>query len=199
MRQHLSIACIVAVLICMFSVSCSTPDNISRKEKKSLKEKQEKEAIVSVLGSHNFMIDVHTVQHAVNGTQIRLDVMTRKPEILFKDDGIHFYLPYFAGYTPKDGVMGNGGYAFDTFGKGDRHDYNAQIYDEVILDWSCPYPADMNIEEERGGIKMTFTTDMGTENIYFCEFHISRSNCDFTIDCKSFTKTSYRGHLIRGQ
>lgn len=182
----------------MLALATSSSTSAQAKpSKKELRQQKEVEELLETINSRNFRVEISTVVHALNGSQIDLNIFQDRPVVLFRQDGIHFSVPYFTGNAPLDGVSGNEnlGLAYGTL-TGGSMDKAAQLYPTTWLDWVSPYPQDYKVTAGKGEVTISFTTSMGDSNSYLCEFGFSRKNCDFTIDCKSFTKTQYRGSII---
>lgn len=191
-KQIGRISAIALSLLVIVSVPCGSQTS-SKKDKKQQKERAEKDAILDILNTRNFTVSVQTVRHDVTGAEYDLTIDRRTPEVLFRPNGIKISLPYYTGNTPLDGISGN-----EDLGDGQvafMGATGAPVYANVWLDWSFPYPKDYEISEDRHTVKLKFTTDMGSSETYFCEFIFSRKNCEFYIDCKSFTRTKYMGSL----
>lgn len=192
MKRILSIL-VVATLAAATAFVSEAAGKPGRKE---LKQQKEVKEILNILNSRSFRIEINTVLHAINGSPLDLNEVAEKPVVLFRPDGIHFSVPYFTGNAPLDGVMSNDQLDYSDVDPFAPHQQTAQIYPKTWLDWVSGYPADYKITTENGSVKMSFSTSMGDSYTYFCNFEFSRRNCDFTIECKSYTKTQYRGHLI---
>lgn len=168
---------------------------LSRKELKQKKEREEKDAILEILNTRSFTINIQTVRHDVTGAEYDLTAVRRNPEVLFRPNGIRFFVPYYTGNAPLDGISGNEVLAEPL--SASIGPTGAPVYPSMWLDWSGPYPKDYEISEDKRSVRIKFTTDMGSGDTYFCEFIFTRKNCEFYIDCKSFTRTKYLGHLTK--
>ena len=195
MKKTIGILLISIFAFCS-PLECPAQEKLSKKEMKQLKERQEKDEILEIIESRNFTLNIQSVIQYVTGAVFDLTKVSRQPEVLFRPNGIRIFVPYYTGNTPEDGVMGN-----ESLGHASHRGFDssatAPIYPHTWLDWSFAYPSDVKITEDRHTVKMTFTTDMGTTDTYLCEFIFSRKNVEFFIDCKSYAKTQYRGHLTK--
>lgn len=183
---------IILALVAIASPVVGAQEWMSRKDAKEAKKTAELQENLDLINGRCFNVDIQDITHAVTGSRLSMEADGFHPEVRFRQDAITFFVPYFTGNAPASGNYGNDRAAF----------YAAQTnpvpqqYPHTMLDWTCRYPDDYNVSVEGREIVVTFSTEMGGSETYFCTFRFSKKNCSFTIDCKSFTKTSYVGHLV---
>ncbi|MCQ2135371.1 MAG: hypothetical protein MJY67_00495 [Bacteroidales bacterium] len=171
-----------------------TQGKISRKEQRRQAIEQAVQEILGTIQGRHFSIDLHSTTHSVSGVQMNMDNLNRHPDITFRPDGIMILVPYFTGNTPLDGVTKDD--IFNATVRDNRRIMLTPIYPHTWIDCTIPYPDDFTVTREKEKVKMTFSSELDEGGVYFFSFVFFKKNCDFSIDCKSFTKTDYRGHLI---
>lgn len=182
----------MAMAVLLGAVPAAAQEKMSRREAREAKKNAELQENLDIVNGRCFTIDVHDITHSVNGSRLNMEADGFHPEIRFRPDGITFYVPYFTGNAP---ASGNFGYDKDAFYAAQSNPVPQQ-YPHTMLDWSCRYPKDYTVTTEGKDVVVTFSTEMGGSELYFCIFRFSKKNCSFSIDCKSFTKTNYVGHLV---
>lgn len=196
MSMNLKIFFLIAVAFLSVSMESYSQTSLSRKEQKRQKAEEAVNEIMEIIQERHFCVDVHTITHAVNGSQIDMNKLNDEPFVLFRTDGIHVHLPYFTGVVPLDGVTGNDNMSSAMSGDDKHHGYTANFYPRTWIDCAFPYPSDYSCVRVKDKVTLSFSTQIDEGGVYLFMFEFFKRNCDFTIECKSFTKTEYRGHLI---